>query len=155
MLQDSPFSEAKAFLVTFSGVSAHLTGADFITLPFVGHATMRTCDLKKLKGYQDVLGTGPLTQGHYTQLRLEVVSATLYFDNAAAGSACAPTIGAPAGASAAVKIPSGDIRLNREFDVTSAKATTILLDFDGDQSVRQTGNGDYQMTPVITVVSVQ
>jgi hypothetical protein len=54
-----------------------------------------------------------------------------------------------------VEIPSGDIRLNREFDVTMMTATTILLDFDGDQSVTQTGNGQYRMTPVITVVSVQ
>jgi hypothetical protein len=33
--------------------------------------------------------------------------------------------------------------------------TTMLLDFNGDQSVRQTGNGQYMMTPVIAVVSVQ
>jgi hypothetical protein len=30
-----------------------------------------------------------------------------------------------------------------------------LLDFDGDRSVRVTGNGRYMMTPVIAVVSVQ
>jgi hypothetical protein len=103
---------------------------------------------------QDVLGTGPMPPGHYTQLRLEVASAILYFDQASSGSPCATTIAAPAGRSAPVEIPSGDIRLNREFDVTSTTATTILLDFDGDQSVTQTGNGEYRMNPVITVVSV-
>jgi hypothetical protein len=47
------------------------------------------------------------------------------------------------------------VRLNREFDLTSTTATTILLDFDGDQSVRETGNGRFMMTPVIAIVSVQ
>ena len=48
-----------------------------------------------------------------------------------------------------------ELRLNQEFDLTSTSATTILLDFDGDQSVQLTGNGQYMMTPVISVVSVQ
>ena len=54
-----------------------------------------------------------------------------------------------------VDVPSGTLKLNREFDVPAGGATTILLDFDGDKSVHQTGNGKYKMTPVIGVVSVQ
>ena len=154
-LTDGPFSDSQALLVTFSTVSAHLSGGDFMTLPFTGGATSRTCDLKKLTATQDVLGTGSLPTGHYTQIRLVVSSATLYFDNPSVGSACATAIAAPAGRSAAVTIPSGDLRLNREFDVRSTSTTTILLDFDGDQSVKDTGNNTYIMTPVITVVSVQ
>jgi hypothetical protein len=155
ILKDSPFSDAKALLVTFSNVSAHLAGGDFETLPFTGGGTTRTCDLKRLTSAQDVLGTGPLPVGHYTQVRLVVSSATIYFDNASAGPACAPSVAAPAGRSASVDVPSGDIRLNQEFDVTSTNTTTITLDFDGDQSVKQLGNGSYMMTPVISVVSVQ
>ncbi len=155
VLKDSPFSDAKALLVTFSNVSAHTTGGDFMSLPFTGGAASRTCDLKKLTSAQDVLGTGPLPIGHYTQVRLVVANATIYWDNVSSGAACAPTITAPTGRSAAVDIASGDVRLNREFDVTSTNATTITLDFDGDQSLKQTGNGSYLMTPVISVVSVQ
>jgi hypothetical protein len=155
MLQDSPFIDARALLVTFSTVSAHLSGGDFTSLSFVGGASSRTCDLKKLANAQDVLGTGPLRAGHYTELRLLVSNATLYFDNASSGSACASSIAAPAGRSATVNIPSGDLRLNRQFDVTSPGTTTILLDFNGDQSVKDTGNGTYMMTPVISVVRVQ
>ena len=103
----------------------------------------------------DVLGTGPLSPGHYTMLRLVVSRATMYFDNPASGPACAPSIAAPAGRNAAVDIPSGEVRLNREFDLTASNATTILLDFNGDQSIRQTGNGQYMMAPVIAIVSVQ
>lgn len=155
MIKDSPYSDAKALLVTFSEVSAHVSGTGgFTALPFSGGGTTRTCDLKKLATAQDILGTGTLAAGHYTQIRLTVSSATIYFDNASSGAACAPTITAPAGASASVTVPSGQVILNREFDVTSTGATTILVDFDGDQSVKAQGNGQYTMSPVISVVSV-
>jgi hypothetical protein len=95
-----------------------------------------------------------MAQGHYTQLRLTVSAATLYFDNPSVGPACAATIAAPAGASAPVTVSSGTVILNREFDLTTDDVTTILLDFDGDGSIIQTGAGAYRMTPVIAVVSV-
>jgi hypothetical protein len=155
LLKDSPFTDAKSLLVAFSEVSAHKSEGEWTKLPFSDGAASRTCDIKKLVEAQDVLGTGPLAPGHYTMIRLEVASAALYFDNAATGPACAPTVTAPAGRSAAVEVPSGTVRLNRQFDLTSTTATTILLDFDGDKSVHETGNGRYRMTPVIGVVSVQ
>jgi hypothetical protein len=153
-MRDTPFSDAKAVLVTFSSVRAHRSDSDWTVVPFVNAATTRTCDLKKLETSEDVLGTASLPTGHYTQVRLVVQSAMLFFDNASTGSACATTITAPAGASAALEIPSGEVRLNREFDVTSSATTTMLLDFDGDQSIRLTGNNRYMMTPVITILSV-
>jgi hypothetical protein len=167
-ITDSPFSDAKALLVTFSEVSIHSadTGA-WTTLPFASGSS-RTCDLKKLQGATDVLGVGSIAAGKYTQIRLNVSSASIYFDAATTGPACAPQIAAPAGTSAAVDVPSGEVKLNNEFTVASA-GTTILLDFDGDQSVHQTGSGNgngngngnsgsntkYMMVPVIRVVSVQ
>jgi hypothetical protein len=153
-LRDTPFSDAKAVLVTFSSVRAHRAESDWTAVPFVNAATTRTCDLKKLETSEDVLGTAALPTGHYTQVRLVVQSATLYFDNPSTGSACASSITAPTGASASLEIPSGEVRLNREFDVTSSSTMTMLLDFDGDQSIRQTGNGRYMMTPVVTILSV-
>jgi hypothetical protein len=153
-MRDTPFSDAKAVLVTFSSVRAHRSDSDWTVVPFVNAATTRTCDLKKLETSEDVLGTASLPTGHYTQVRLVVQSAMLFFDNASTGSACATTITAPAGASAALEIPSGEVRLNREFDVTSSATTTMLLDFDGDQSIRLTGSSRYMMTPVITILSV-
>ena len=157
-LTDSPFSDAKALLVTFSDVSIHSADpGDWKTVPFAS-GTSRTCDLKRLNGATDVLGVGSLAAGHYTQIRLNVTSAALYFDNPSATGPCAPQIAAPAGRSAPVDVPSGEVKLNNEFTVTGS-GTTITLDFDGDQSVRQTGNGNgngkYMMTPVIRVVSVQ
>ena len=156
MLRDSPFSDAKAVLVTFSQVTAHrASDADFTTLPFAGGAPSRTCDLKKLQGAQEVLGTGTLPAAHYTMIRLVMSGATIYFDNPSTGTACAPSISAPSGQNAALDIPSGEVRLNRSFDVPASGTTTMVLDFNGDQSIRQMGNGRFSMTPVITVVSVQ
>ena len=156
MLKDTPFTDAKSVLVTFSEVTAHRdTETDFTKVPFAASATSRTCDLKKLQTAQDVLGVGTLPAGHYTQIRLVVSSATIYFDNAATGAACAATISAPAGRNALLEIPSGEVKLSRQFTVPTSGSTTMLLDFDGDRSIRETGNGRYMMTPVITVVSVQ
>lgn len=156
-LTDSPFSDAKAVLVTFSEVSAHHEDADWATVPFADTtATSRTCDLKKLQGPTDILGTGPIAAGHYTQVRLVVSSATIYFDNPTAdGPACATTITAPDGRKASVTIPSGEVKLNRGFDLAADGVVTMVLDFDGDKSINLTGNGTYMMSPVIGVKSVQ
>jgi hypothetical protein len=157
MIKDSPYSDARALLVTFSEVTAHRDGeGGFTKLPFGDlTAISRTCDLKKLVDRQDLLGVGSMPEGHYTQVRLVVSSATLYFDNPSDGPACATTIAAPAGRSANVEIPSGEVKLNRGFDVAASGVTTMLIDFDGDRSVTETGNGRFRMTPVIGVVSVQ
>lgn len=155
LLKDTPFADAQSLLVTFSEVSVHRADGEWVTVPFSGEGSSRTCDLKKLTSAQDVLGTGPLTPGRYTMVRLVVSSAALYFENAAAAPACGPTIAAPGGRTGAVEIPSGVVRLNRPFEVTADAGTTMLLDFDGERSVRETGNGRFMMTPVITIVSVQ
>jgi hypothetical protein len=54
----------------------------------------------------------------------------------------------------ALEIPSGEVKLIQPFELTGTGTTTIELDFDGDQSVRQTGNGRYRMTPVIKILAV-
>ncbi len=154
MLTDTPFTDAAAVLVTFSDVSAHRSGGTFLPLTFAGGASNRTCDLKRLVGAQDVLATGMLPADHYTEVRLTVASATVYFDAPTSGDACGPSLAAPAGRSALVTVASSEITLNREFDLTEAGSTTMRLDFNGDQSLVLAGTL-YVLTPVITVVSVQ
>ena len=141
-IKDTPFSDAKAVLVTFKEVSVHRAEAGWETVAFSGGAAARTCDLKQLQAATDVLGVASLPAGHYTQIRLTVESAALYFENPAATGPCAATIAAPAGATAALKIPSGTVKLNRQFTIAAGGATTMLLDFDGDRSIKQTGGGN-------------
>lgn len=154
MMRDSPYADAKAVLVTFSSVEVHRTGGPPTTLSFAGGASSRTCDLKKLESQQDLIGTASLDPGQYTMVRLIVSSATIYHDNPSQGSACAPAIAPPAGQSDPMEIPSGEVRLNRTFDVQASGATTMVVDFDGEHSIHATGLGRFLMTPVIAVVSV-
>jgi hypothetical protein len=154
-ITDSPFSDAKSILVTFSQVQVHSSGGGWVTVPFPGGDGTRTCDLTKLAGSQDVLGTGPIMPGHYTMIRLVVSQSTLYFDNGSTGPTCGSYIAPPTGLNAPLTIPSGDIKLNREFDLSTTRSTNILLDFNGDRSIIKTGNNNYTMNPVIGIVSVQ
>ena len=157
MLKDSPFHDASAVLVTFNEVSVHRdTDADFAPLKFAADATSRTCDLLRLQkdNAQDVLGIGTLDAGHYTQVRLAVAEAKLYLGTPSTGDACGPGLIPPAGTPIPLTIPSGEVKLNREFDVPEGGTTVMSLDFDGDHSIIQTGNGSYMMKPVIAVVSV-
>ena len=37
-------------------------------------------------------------------------------------------------------VPSGEVKLNREFTLAAGGSVNILLDFDGDKSIHQQGN---------------
>jgi hypothetical protein len=163
MITDSPFTDATALLVTFNDVSVHASGGAWTSVPFDGQGiTTRTCDIKRLiGGAQDVLGTAPLAAGHYTQIRLNVASAQVYFTAHSTGDVCVPGATMPldstTDAGTPVTVSSGQLILNRQFDLaaTGTTPTQLLLDFNGDGSMVQTGPGVYRMTPVVTVVSVQ
>lgn len=160
-LTDLPY-DAGALHVTFDDVSAHLSGGGWQSL-FVAGET-QTCDLKLLENDAADLVGKALDPGRYTQLRLNVVEATLYFGGTPGAVACADMLPDPGGFPASVVIPSGEIKLNHPFTLEPGGMTTILLDFDGDRSVTEMGklddpahpeDGRYRMTPVIGIVSVE
>jgi len=156
MIKDSPFREAKALLVTFSQVDVHRSDSPDGSWDHL-MGVERTCDLKRLETSPDALGGSLVTSGHYTQIRFLVKTAVVYFDNptnpTTEPNAC--SVAPPAGDFANVTIPSAEVKLNREFDVPEGGATTVTIDFDGEKSVHETGSGQYMMSPVISVVSVQ
>lgn len=154
LLKDSPFSDAKAVLVTFTDVSVHTSGGDWKPLSLGTGVTSWTCDLKQLQSAQNVLASATLQAGHYTGLRLTVSSATIYFSGTAPAPACAASISV-GGTGSPIDIPTNQVFLNNQFDISTTGTVTMVLDFNGDQSIVQTGNGAYKMAPpVITVVSV-
>jgi Domain of unknown function (DUF4382) len=153
MIKDSPFQDAKALLITFSQVSVHRS--DTPDGEWIKIAGERTCDLKHLESVQDLLGTESLGSGHYTQIRLLVSKAVVYFADESSGPACTPTAPATTTPHADLTIPSGEVKLNRPFDITEGATTTITVDFDGEKSVHLLPSGGYMMSPVISVVSVQ
>ena len=163
-LTDLPYN-AVALHVTFADVSAHLSGAGGGWQNLLPIGAMRTCDLNQLVrgGSFDMVGAD-FPAGDYTQLRLTVLDAKLYFTGTRVAPMCGvgDDIGAPAAEFASVEIPSGEVKLNRPFSLEANGTTTIELDFDGDRSVKEMGNigsatpelGRYRMTPVISVLRV-
>jgi len=171
-MTDSPYGDASAVLVEISEVSVHSSGAGWQVVPMETQGTI-TCDLKKLEGPVDIVGDGVFEAGHYTGIRLTVVAGAIFFgEPAAGGDACAPTadVVEPTDPKGTVIVPSGVIHINRQFTVPDGGMVTILLDFDGDASIREinenaacNGNkktcdeesvGTYRLSPVISVVSV-
>lgn len=169
-ITDTPFADAKAVLITFDNISVHRSGAGWEDVEFANAETERTCDLKKLEGPTDVLGSEMLPAGHYTQIRLNVKKATIHFDNESTSTtACAPSITVLGTQFTEVQVSSGEVKLNREFTLDPGAVVNMLLDFDGDKSIRQQGgggrgnggggtsapeDGSYSLQPVVSIISV-
>jgi hypothetical protein len=102
-----------------------------------------TYDLLQLtNGASVVLGDTFLTAGHYTQIRLVL------------GDGCNVVTN---GDTIPLVIPSGmqtGIKLNHEFDLLPGNLYELMLDFNAEQSIHITGNGEYMMNPVIRVMPV-
>ncbi len=108
-------------------------------------------------GIDAVLGTAVLPLGHYTQIRLTTASGAL--DEASADPPACVTnlvVPVPPVTSVPMEISSGQVILNRPFDLVEGVTTTITLDFDAERSIRETppGSDIWRMSPVISVVSV-
>ena len=54
-----------------------------------------------------------------------------------------------------VRIPSETIKVFGPFQVAANALTVVTLDFDVGLSLQQLGNGDWLMTPIIILLSVQ
>lgn len=154
-MHDAPFNEAEAVLVTFSDVSVRRDSGSMETLSFDGGAT-RTCDLKRLEdGHNELLASGSPPEGRYTQIRLAIADAHLYFENKTAMPACEARAETPGGRDRTVSIPSRVVTLNTDFEVHGGTRTTIILDFDGEKSIHAGGAaGLFTLDPVIRVVAV-
>jgi hypothetical protein len=137
MITDSPYGDASAVHVTFKELQVHPAyGGDWMPMDFAGvpGSASRVCNLKKLEGPVDILGADSLTAGRYGQVRLVVAEAVIYFGGTAtAEPACAATLAPPAGSTsrASLEIPSGEVKLNRQFELVANGTTTIDLDFEG------------------------
>jgi len=154
-MHDAPFNDAQAVLVTFSDVSVRSDGGDMEGLAFEGGGS-RTCDLKRLEdGHNEVLASGSPPEGRYTQIRLVIADATLFFEGDTPLPACRATRHNPGGRDRAVNVPSAVVTLDREFEVRENTRTTVTLDFDGEKSFLEGGAaGLFNLNPVIRVVSV-
>lgn len=96
----------------------------------------QTFDLIALQNVTDLLGSVNLSAGWYTQIRLYIESVVLTID----------------GIEYDCEIPSNTVKLIRPFNISTNLTTTLILDFDVQESVHDTGNGKYMFKPTIKVI---
>lgn len=94
----------------------------------------KTVDLIQVKGINDLLGETSLAPGKYTQIRLSVSSATAVID----------------GVSYTLTIPSKSIKFIHPFEIENNKTTSLIIDFNADNSIVQAGD-KYILKPVVRI----
>jgi len=100
----------------------------------------KTFDLLLIKGLDELLATDEVDAGKYTQVRVTIdkVEVALGDNNPEE-----------------VKVPSGELKFVRPFDVVAGETTVIFLDFDADKSVTVTGAGKVIVKPVVKLTIQQ
>ena len=142
LLVDSPTSYQQVNIVV-SRVDVHAAGSDSTSGWFTINDVPATYDLLELtNGASKVLGDRQLAVGKYTQIRLIIGDGSNVVIN---------------GTTYPLQIPSGmrtGIKLNNEFVIAAGRLYELVLDFNADRSIDQTGNGTYVLSPVIRVEAV-
>ncbi len=98
-------------------------------------------DLIELEGKSILLASELLLPGKYTQLRVFLKAQAIIIVN---------------GEEHDLDIPSVEqtgIKLIHPFEIIPGQITKLTLDFDAQQSIIKTGNGDYKLKPVIGIIS--
>ena len=117
--------------ITVDSVEAHMSGGNWTAVS----SKQMIFDLLQLKaqGTPQLLADVNLTPGTYEQLRL-IVSKVVVVD--ASGSHDA-------------KLPSGELKLVGQLNVAANSTSAVTFDFVADESLHETGNGEYVLAPVI------
>lgn len=93
-------------------------------------------DLIQLLNVTEILGSQTLAVGIYTQIRLDVDEALVTIDEIQYN----------------LTIPSKTVKLVHQFVIEPESTTTLILDFDVQESIHETGNDKYIMRPTIKVI---
>ena len=142
LLVDAPAAIQQANIAV-SRVDVHAAGSDSTSGWFTINNVPATYDLLTLRnGASQVLGSRQLPVGRYTQIRLIIgTGSNVVID----------------GRTYPLQIPSGvqtGVKLNNEFQIAAGRLYELVLDFNADQSISQTGAGVYTLNPVIRVEAV-
>lgn|GEM_PF-1011550 len=119
--------------VTFSQVQVHqansTNNSGWITLSIKNG----TLDLTQLVNVSALLGEGSVPVGKYTQIRIDVQSATGVMTN---------------GSEVTFTVPSGELKTATPFTVSSGQTTTLTVDIDLEHSITY-ANGTWIFKPVL------
>lgn len=132
-LADAPDPSITAVNVVVDRVEANVNGS---WVPVGSTSPAFSGNLMDLAKTDTLLGTTSLPTGHYTQVRLFVSSATV------TDSTGTHTATIPSGSQTGLKVLVN-------YDINSNDVTTLLLDFDVNHSLTQTGAGAYMLKPVV------
>jgi len=135
-VQDAPASVNWTHLwVTFARIQAHEANATNETGWFNVTQT-GSVDLAALKTVSQLLGTAKLAAGMYTQLRIDVSSATGVMEN---------------GTTVHFIVPSDVLKTDDPFNVTVGQTTSLTLDIDLSRSIVH-ADSKWLFVPVISAV---
>jgi hypothetical protein len=98
-------------------------------------------DLLEIKGLEEVLAVGELEPGKYTQIRITVGSVEVKFGDDEEYQEA--------------ELTGGELKFVRPFDVVADETTILLLDFDAEKSVNDTGQGEVHVKPVVKLTIQQ
>ena len=151
-LTDAPACGFDAVNVTVSKVRVHQIASASETdagWSEIALSPARKINLLNLtNGVLESLGQTPLPAGHYTQLRLVLVTnsgTTVANSVVLSGTTTEIEIATPSA------VQSG-IKLINQFDVADGELVELVLDFDACKSIVTRGNGTYALKPVIKVI---
>jgi hypothetical protein len=96
----------------------------------------QTFDLIALQNVSKFFGSVNLSIGMYTQIRLVIDS-------------CVITVN---GTEYNCTVPSGAIKLIKQFVLMPDQTITLTMDFDVQESVHETGNDKYTFNPTIKII---
>ena len=133
---DAPPQGVSEILVSVDDIQIHKAGAGegsgWITII----EEEKTFDLVKISGIEEVLGSKEIEAADYTQIRMDVLSVRVIVN----------------GEEKIATIPSGTLKIVRPFGVEKGEKTILTLDFDAEESVRVTGQGEVIFSPVVKVL---
>jgi hypothetical protein len=132
---DLNISEA---LITISYVEVHIAaGGNNSSAEWVSVVNeSQQFDLIQLVNVTDILGSTLLDVGIYTQIRLHIAEALVTIDDVQYD----------------LEIPSKTVKLVNQFIIEPENTTTLILDFDIQESVHKTGSDKYILQPTIKVI---
>jgi hypothetical protein len=134
-MMDSPIAgNVEEVNIDIQAAEAHLAGSGWINLP-VQNGIYNLLDF--VNGVDTLFINSDIPAGKLTQFRLILGS-----QNSIKVNNVLHTLTVPSGSQSGLKI-------NVNEDITDAATTVLFLDFDAGRSVKQNGNGTYELHPVI------
>lgn len=134
-MTDAPTADATAVNVHITGLTVKRIGAPVERIA----GDVGTVDLLTLLDTSMLLTTANITAGEYEFIQVEL---------AEAGSS---VVEAGTGDVFPLAIASDEVKVLGGFTVGEGGTTTVLLDFDAAASLRRLGDGDWLLTPVISL----